>query len=219
MSRQLPLPLPHHVAMGSADLLPVAGNAEALAWITRWPGWPGCCLAIGGPAGSGKTHLLNIWLERSGATLLALADLLTADTGTLHKVAIDGADAVAGNSLAEERLFHLYNHLKDTGGSLLLTGALPPAQWQVQLPDLHSRLATATVATIGAPDDALLSALLVKQFHDRQLSVGDGVITFLLPRIERSPAAIAALVTELDRLALAEGRAVTVALARRVLEL
>jgi chromosomal replication initiation ATPase DnaA len=71
---------------------------------------------------------------------------------------------------------------------------------------------------LEAPDDALLEALLVKLFADRQLAVGEELLRYLLARMERSFAAARALVAALDRAALAEGRAVTIPLARRVLE-
>ena len=71
---------------------------------------------------------------------------------------------------------------------------------------------------IGAPDDALLAAVLVKLFADRQLRIAEEVVTYLLGRMERSFAACARLVERLDHAALAGQRAITVPLARRVLD-
>ena len=45
--------------------------------------------------------------------------------------------------------------------------------------------------TLEPPDDALLAAVLVKLFADRQLEVDDRLIDFLVHRIERSVAAAA----------------------------
>ena len=59
--------------------------------------------------------------------------------------------------------------------------------------------------------------MLVKHFADRQLRVAPEVIAYLVPRMERSFAAAAALAERLDRLALREGGAVTVPLARRAI--
>ena len=69
----------------------------------------------------------------------------------------------------------------------------PPARWPIALPDLASRLRAAPAAAIGPPDDALLAAVLVKHFADRQVRVAPGVIGFAVRRMERSFAAAAAL--------------------------
>jgi DnaA regulatory inactivator Hda len=222
MTRQYPLPLPHREAMEADDYLVTSGNREAFAWVNAWPEWPSHCLIIIGPSGSGKTHLLNLWMQRSRGKSLAAQDLATNDAANLSAenniLAIDDADKIAGNGAGEETLFHLYNLLREAKGYLLLTASRPPAQWEIGLADLRSRLLASPAATIAAPDDKLLGMLLVKQFHDRQIEIGADVVAYLLPRIERTTAALRSLVEELDRVSLAEGRGVTVALARRILE-
>jgi len=102
-------------------------------------------------------------------------------------------------------------------GWLLLTGREAPSRWGLGLPDLTSRLATLPVASIGAPDDALLQVLLLKLFADRQLKVGPDVLAYLLPRMERSFLAARALVEEVDAAALAMKRPVTIPLLREIL--
>jgi chromosomal replication initiation ATPase DnaA len=114
-------------------------------------------------------------------------------------------------------LLHLYNLTLERGGSLLLTMSQPPAALPVGLADLASRLRALPVAGITPLDDALLGALLVKHFADRQLRVAPGVFAYLVPRIERSFAAAAAIAARLDQLALETGRPVTTQLARVVL--
>jgi DnaA regulatory inactivator Hda len=220
MTRQYPLPLPHREAMEADDYLVTASNREAAAQVTAWPEWPSHGLMILGPSGSGKTHLLNLWLQRSRGKLVTAEELAGKDAGQLTmsnaNIAVDDAERIAGNRAAEETLFHLYNLLRETKGFLLLAAARPPAQWAPGLADLRSRLLASPVAAIGAPDDELLTMLLVKQFHDRQIDIGGDVVAYLLPRIERTTAALRRVVAELDRASLAEGRGVTVALARRL---
>ncbi len=100
---------------------------------------------------------------------------------------------------------------------LLLTGRQPPARWRLTLPDLRSRLSSIPVAAIGAPDDGLLEALLLKLFADRQLRIGPEIVSFLLPRMERSFDAVRALVAAIDAAALSGQRPVTIPLLRQVL--
>jgi DnaA regulatory inactivator Hda len=222
MTRQYPLPLPHHEAMEADNLMITASNREAVAWVDRWPAWQAHSLVIHGPAGAGKTHLAHVWQGRAEATLLTAENLAAHDSAALVKasraIAIDDADQIAGDRAREENLLHLYNMLHEGRGYLLLTAHEAPAQWGIGLPDLRSRLLAAPAIALAAPDDELILALMIKQFRDRQLNVDAGVIEFLLPRVTRSPATIRDLVIALDRASLAENRRITIALARRILE-
>jgi chromosomal replication initiation ATPase DnaA len=219
---QFPLPFDHRPSRGGEDFLVGACNAEAVAWIDRWPDWPGPALALAGAPASGKTHLASVFAQKASGRFITTDDVATLAPAELAGVDVplilDDADGVAGNAEAEQGLFHLLNHLAGRRGALLLVAARPPARWGVRLADLGSRLNAIAVTTIGAPDDALMAALLVKLFADRQLQVGAEVVNYLAARMERSFAAARSLVAALDERALAEQRGVTVALARAVLD-
>lgn len=227
MSRpeQLVLDLPTRPALGRAAFYVAPANRLALALVDSWPGWPGGRLAVTGPTGSGKTHLAHVWAARAGARILAARDVAGLDLATLPgdaAVAVEEVDRLAGlrarRAAAEEALFHLCNHLGAGGGSLMVSGRRAPSRWTIRLPDLASRMAATTVAKLEAPDDALLAALLVKHFADRQVAVGPGLIDYLVPRIERSSAAAEAVVAALDRAGLAGRRPLTPRLAAEVLQ-
>ncbi len=221
-TRQYPLPLPHREAMEADDFMVTASNREAVAWLDKWPDWPAHCLVIHGPAGSGKTHLAHVWQARSHGKSVTLAELTAQDAGTLimnnRVISLDDAEKISGDAPREEALFHLYNLLREMKGFLLLTAQHAPAQWHIRLADLRSRLLSVPAVALTAPDDDLMAALLIKQFRDRQIDIGMDVVDYLLPRITRTPAVLRSVVTELDRASLAEGRGITVALARRLLE-
>ncbi|MBM3569990.1 MAG: hypothetical protein FJX46_14685 [Alphaproteobacteria bacterium] len=209
---QLGLGLPHRPALGREDFLASEANRVALEWVERWPDWPQRRLALHGPADSGKTHLAAVWAARSGATSLAGPDL--------DPAGIRGAIVLEDAARApEESLVHAMNLMAENGHGLLLVDREPPARWPVKRPDLATRLTTVVAVALGAPDDALFRALIGKLFADRQLRVGDEVVGWLAARLERSHAAARAAVERLDRAALAEGRAVTVPLARTTLDL
>lgn len=222
---QLALDLPLRPALGRADFIVAPANRLALALVDSWPDWPAGRLAVAGPAASGKTHLAHVWAARSGARLAsaaALAELDPADWPDAGALVVEDADRLGALGeldarAAEEALFHLCNRLAAGGGSLMVSGRSAPAYWRLRLPDLASRLAVAPVASLEAPDDALLAAVLVKLFADRGIGVGDGLIRYLLARMDRAFAAAEALVDRLDRAGLARGRPVTVRLAAEVL--
>lgn len=218
---QIPLALPHRVALDADDFFVSPSNREAVEWIDRWPDWPGRLLLVTGPSGAGKSHLAAVWRQATGAALRRGAELGSAD---LEWVRAGRPMAVedCGNGLDDARevlLFHMINAMRESGGSLLLTANQAPAHWPLALPDLASRLRAAPVARIEAPDDSLMGALLVKQFSDRQLRVGADLVGYLVSRLERSFAALCDAVDRLDAAALAAQRPITVPFARKVLDL
>ena len=222
--RQLVFDLATRPALGRADFFVSPANRLALAQVDTWPAWPGGRLAVAGPTGAGKTHLAHVWAARSGARILPAAGLAGLDIGALPgeaALAVEDVDALASlprgaARAAEEALFHVANRLSG-GGALMVSGREPPARWAIRLPDLASRLRAAPVARLEAPDDALLAAVLVKLFGDRQIVVEVDLIQYLLTRMDRSFEAAEALVAELDRASLARRRPVTRALASELL--
>ena len=219
-SRQLPLNLPLPEAMGRQDFFVSPANATAVAMVDDWRDWPEGKLAIIAPPGAGKTHLASIWAAEAGAVVLHAADLAETSPFALAawgRIVIEDAGEVAGQLAGETALLHLYNVLGEDGGRLLLTASEEPARWPLLLPDLASRLATLPVARLSPPDDELLTAVLTKQFADRQIAVQPQVVDWLVTRMDRSMAFARRLVAALDRAALAEGRAVTRPLAQGVL--
>lgn len=218
--KQLTLEIEPRPALGREDFLVSPGNRAAVEWIDRWPEWPAPSLALAGPAGSGKSHLAQVWRGHSRALALQGADLLRPLPSlpeNMHHCLVDEADRLAGHAAGEENLFHIYNRLSQQAGHLLLVGRSLPMRWPLAMPDLRSRLATAVPVELAMPDDALMQALLVKLFSDRQLLPGRGVIEFLVMRMERSYAAARRIVSEIDARALEERREVRLPLARTVL--
>ena len=215
---QLPLDLGHRPALGRADFLVAPCNAEAIAWVDRWPHWPAPALALYGAAGSGKTHLAHVFQSRTAAARIDPAQLKTervpALLGDAAAAIVDEADRAAARPL-----LHLYNLLAERRGHLLVVARRPPARWRIALADLRSRLRAAPAVAVARPDEALIAAVLVKLFADRQLAVGEDVVAYLALHLERSFAAAQEAVAALDSAALAEHRPVTVPLVRRVLAL
>jgi chromosomal replication initiation ATPase DnaA len=221
MAEQLAFRLPARPALGRGDFFVSPANAAAVGMVSDDARWPLGKLALVGPEGSGKTHLAHVWAAETGARILPAADLAGSVLPALAaagRIAVEDMDRAPGDAATERALFHLHNLLLEAGGRLLLSGRTAPARWPVALPDLHSRLAAMTVADLPVPDDALLSAVLVKLFADRQIAVSPALVAYLVPRIDRSFAAARDIVERLDRAALAEARPVNRALAVRLLD-
>ncbi len=216
-TQQLAFDLPSVPALRREDFFVTPANAVALVAVDGWRDWPLGRMLLVGPAGAGKTHLAQIWAHDTGAVAVAAADLAAADLPALAAVgAVVVEDAAHLPQAAETALFHLHNML--AGKHLLITAASPPRDWPVTLPDLDSRMQAMPVTRLDAPDDALLTAVLVKLFADRQITVPANLISYLTVRMDRSLHAAGQLVAALDASALALGRPVTRALAAAVLD-
>ena len=212
---QLPLPFGHAPRFGPDDFMPSESNAAALAAISRWPDWPDRVLLLVGPEGSGKSHLARIWAGRAGAALLSAGDFAGDIDGLARRhAAIEDADRAA---IPEAALFHYLNLVRERGVSVLLTARDLPGAWALATPDLVSRLRLAPAVAIAPPDDALMRAVLVKLFADRQLAVDANLVDYLALRLDRSLDAARRAVADLDRASLDTNRRITRQLAASLL--
>ncbi len=215
--RQLPLALGFSESFGREDFLPGPSNAAALALIERWPDWPARTVALVGPEGAGKSHLAAIWARTAGARSIAGHAIAAAAVPTALATGALVIEDLREGACDEAALFHLLNLAREQGDHVLITARLAPSALTLRLPDLASRLRALPTVTLAAPDDALLRAVMVKLFADRQLAVDEGLIGYLATRIERSFAAARAIVAELDREALRQKRGVNRALAAELM--
>lgn len=216
MARQLILDLPVRQARGRDDFFVAPANALALATLDAPESWPSGRMLLIGPEGAGKSHLAAIWAEQHGASIVRARDLIPEMAPALaHAAVVEDVQAIGA---AEAALFHLHNLAQAEDGRLLLTANAPPRDWGLRLPDLRSRMEATASVRIAPPDDALLAAVLVKLFADRQTKVPQSLIPWLVTRMDRSLGTARRLVAALDARAVAEGRPLTRAMAVEVLD-
>ena len=196
LAEQIALPLapqegsqPQRIVIGDANQAAI----EALRDSSRWPFHTAI---LTGPPRSGKS-LIGRWIAEQGVDV------------------IDGADA-----MDETALFHRWN-ASQQGGSragepLLLIADRQP--WTIQLPDLASRLGGSLQVEMTEPDDAMAAELIYAHAEQRALSLGEGAADYLIPRTERSFAAIEKLVETIDRISLERQAPATMSVWRAALE-
>lgn len=234
---QLPLDLQFMTADGRDDFIVSDCNRVAAGWIDSWPDWPGQFRALNlvGPAASGKSHLAAVWRTASNAVHLdhladgkqlssniipsapTLPDQASPSQTTPDRACFVIDHPSPGDGWHEESLFHLFNHVAQADGSLLILSREPVTQMGWRLADLASRLRSCIVARLEAPDDALLHGLLEKYFYDRQLAVNATVVDYMVTRMERSFAAVQTIAAAMDRASLAQRRDLTMPLAREIM--
>ena len=216
LNRQFRLKLDRQEAFRREDFVVSPSNAEAVKALDSWPAWHGGCLALIGPEGAGKSHLAQSWARVAGAAVVAAKGRV--DLGALQGRPVLYEDADRDRTRRDDILFHLINMAGQAGGGLLVTARAPPSGWPAALPDLRSRLNAMPVAQILEPDDAILEQVLRKFFRERNIKPTEDVFPYLLRRIERSAPKALEMVKRLDEAADAEGRAISRALARQILE-
>lgn len=216
-TQQLALDLPHRPALGREDFLVTQSNAAAVALIDQWPNWPSYGAIIVGPPGSGKSHLVEVWRQKSHA------QFCTSDSLTIEAIPVlltSGPLAIeitAQSAWPERAIFHALNFAKQEGRNLLFTSDQPLSDWPITIPDLASRLNALPRVMIGQPDDALLRGVLVKLFYDRQIAVDEATLNYMLLRMPRSLQAARNIVADIDQQALAEKAEITRPFVARIL--
>jgi len=191
---QIALPLNWPVADGDEDFLVSESNRAAFEHLKRWSVWPVSATLLTGPRKSGRSLLGRIFVRKTGGRLF--------DDAQNHE---------------EEALFHAWNEAQEKRRPLLIVADAAPPQWQIELPDLRSRMAATPHLEIGEPDDALLGDLIVKLLGDRGIAAPPDLPEYLVPRIERSYVAVQQVIEILDRAMLSHHRRMTVAMARNAL--
>lgn len=226
-SPQMPLPLEPLRPDRLEDF--VAGpNEAAVAAVRHLLEDPGGILFLSGPAGAGKSHLLNgvcrlarkrgmaafyIALKRVPPEAAAGLEGLDA----LDLVCVDDLDHVAGDPAWEQALFRCCNELRLARGRLLVSSGKPLGALPLGLPDLASRLAWGVRQSLQVPGDEGKLAILGQRARALRIEVPPEVQSYLLRRGKRDLGSLLGSLERLKEAAFAEKRKITVPLAREVL--
>ncbi len=178
------------------DFVVSESNRLALETLDRWRGSVETMLVVNGPEASGKTHLLQILADDAGKTVALLDD--------------------ADRNSDPRALFSRIEQARETSARLAIAGRGDPIEWAQGMRDLQSRLAAATRIVLAGPDDALLRAVILKLFKDRQLRVSPEIADYAVLRLPRTFAAAQGFVAALDEASIAKGAPAGLKLAREV---
>lgn len=221
ISPQLPLDLSVPVAHLREDLIESKANEMAISMIDTWPDWPGKVSVLAGPVGAGKTHIANVWADKSQAVNCKSVDLAK-NLDEFVKLASNKGNFLiedAGSGVIDETaMFHFLNAIKQGEGYCLITSRSWPIEWNITLPDLASRLKAVQVFELSEPDDELLRHVMVKLFADRQLTIDEKIIDYCVLRMERSLESAGRLVDAIDAEAMARKSAISRSTAAQALE-
>jgi DnaA family protein len=205
----------------NVEIVDAVGNSgRAGAFVALW---------LSGETGAGKSHLLQAACHAAVAAGLTAAYLpleirgagpaVFEGLGDYHVVAVDDADRWLGHRAWEEALLALYQRLFDRRAALLFASTIGPADLDVGLPDLASRLRAAQVYALRPLDDSDRARVIERLASERGLELPADVVAFILRRVPRRMDELLAVFDQLDRGALAQQRRVTIPLVKEVLGL
>lgn len=226
---QLPLPIRLSDEASFANFHAGEQNRAAIARLMRFVEEGAGSLYLHGPAGSGRSHLLQAACrageERGVAVIyLPLAELADApprelfaglETHTL--LCLDDVDHVAGRPDWEVALFHLHNRCSEAGCRMVLAAALPPAQAGFDLADLRSRLQGGEFIALAVPDDEMRVDVLLLRARNRGLALEREVARYIWSRSPRSLVALIAVLDRLDAAAVRSGRRLSIPFVKEVM--
>ena len=230
MPQQLPLPLGLNPELSFAQFWP-GPNREAVEQLRQIAlGQGEALILIWGDPGNGKSHLLNACcsgaadhgysaayfpmrlLHEHGPAVLDGAE-------TYPIICIDDIDAMAGQPDWELGLFNLFNRLREAGHRLVISASLPPAQMNVNLPDLTSRLAWGLTLRLQHPDEEDTRHILQMKSRSLGLEMPDAVARFLMNHAQRDLPTLTALLDQLDRASLVAQRRLTIPFVKELIGL
>ena len=218
MSDQLILKFPEHRAYKREDFYVSPSNEDAYDFINNWPKWIKRIVNIFGPSGSGKSHLSSI-LKTKTKCLEILANELNEDIifefKTKEVLIIENFN----EKIPEELLFSLWNIALQDNKYFLINSIKPISSYKFKLPDLTSRIKSSLNIGIKLASDDLISAIIAKNFSDKQIMVEEKHIDYIIKRIDRSYEKISQFILTLDRYSLKKGSPFGLKLIKEVLKM
>ena len=201
MSDQFILEFPSHKAYKKEDFYVSPSNQEAYDFITNWPKWIKRIVNIFGPSGSGKSHLSSILKTKTKCLEISANELnedIIFEFKTKEVLIIENFN----EKIPEELLFSLWNIALQDNKYFLINSIKPISSFKFKLPDLTSRVKSSLNIGIKLPSDDLISAIIAKNFSDKQIMVEEKHIDYIIKRIDRSYEKISQFILTLDRYSL-----------------
>ena len=218
MSDQLILKFPEHRAYKKEDFYVSPSNEEAFDFIKSWPKWIKRIVNIFGPSGSGKSHLASILKSKTKCLEILPKDLnenIISEFKTKEVLIIENFN----EKVSEQLLFSLWNTALQDNKYFLINSIKPINSYKFKLPDLVSRIKSSLSIGIKLPSDDLISAIIAKNFSDKQIIVEEKHIDYIIKRIDRSYEKISQFILTLDSYSLKKGSPFGLKMIKEVLKM
>jgi len=191
-------------------------NKHVFDFLNKWPKWERNFINVTGEKFSGKTHLINIFLQKNKGIKFEGKYFQNDD---LKKIKIYENIVIENlSSDIDEKLFYsLFNLIEQDNKFIIITSTKPIVNIAFNLEDLKSRAKSFILLNIEKPNDDLIFAIILKNLSDRQISLDDKFIEFIIKRIERSYSKIYDFIYKIDQLSLKKKKSIDFKIIKEVL--
>lgn len=218
--RQIPLPIKSLDRYDFVSFQPGENREVLTALYAVVHGDSVANVYIWGNKGTGKSHLLqavcsvtNDLGKKSVYIPLAEDDLapeILNGLASMDIVCIDDLDRIAGSNDWEQKLFALFNEMRDLKKPLLFAANSSPKGLRLNLPDLETRLSWDLVYRLQAIDEQTLVIALQHRARSKMFDLPDEVIEYLIRRVSRDTHTLFSILDKLDKASLQSKRKLTV---------
>jgi len=191
-------------------------NKHILNFFDKWPKWEKNFLNICGEKYSGKSHLINIFLKKFKGIKLEANSLNNNDIKNI-KIYENIILENLSKETDEKLLYTLLNTIDQDNKYLIVTSSQSIVDIEFNLEDLRSRTKNFILLNIKKPDDELIYALLLKNFSDRQISIDEKFIDYIIKRIDRSYGKIFDFIYKIDERSLKKKKSIDFKIIKEVL--
>ena len=193
-----------------------SSNQPIIKLINNWPKWEKNFLNISGEKYSGKTHIVNIFLEKFRGIKFE-ASLFNNENLKEIKIHQNIVLENLTKNINESLIYSLLNIIDQDNKYLIVTTIEPIVEIKFNLNDLKSRTNNFLLQSIKKPDDNLLFALILKNLSDRQISLEKKLINYIIKRIDRSYGKIFDFIYKIDEMSLKKKKSIDLKIIKKVL--
>ena len=191
-------------------------NAHVFNIINNWSTLNEKFLNIVGEKFCGKSHLMNIFLEKNKGIKID-SDQLNNDFLKKIKLYKNIVLEDLTSRINEKFFYSLINTVEAENKYLIVTSEVSIVKLNFKLSDLQSRSKNFTLTNIENPDDNLMFALILKNLSDRQISIDKKLIDYIIKRIDRSYSNISDFIYKIDQLSLKKKKSIDFKIIKEVL--
>ncbi len=192
-------------------------NEHSFTILNSWPKWDKNFINLIGEKFSGKSHLINIFLEKHKGIKINSADI---SNDFLHIIKIYENIVVEDltESIDENLFFTLINTIDQDNKYLIVTSRIPIVEFKFKLNDLNSRSSNFILSQIEKPGDDLMYALILKNLSDRQILIDKKLIDYIIKRIDRTYGKISDFIYKIDEISLKRKKPIDFKIIKEALE-
>ena len=191
-------------------------NKHVFDFLNLWPKWERNFVNVTGEKLCGKTHLMNIFLHKNKGIKFEAKSLKNDHLKNIkiyENIIIENLSS----DVNERLLYSLLNLIEQDNKFIIVTSKEPIIKIGFDLKDLRSRAKNFILLNIEKPDDELIFAIILKNLSDRQISLDDKFIEFIIKRIERSYSKIYDFIYKIDQLSLKKKKSIDFKIIKEVL--